>query len=215
MLIMSDFRLAALSALGAAVFGLAMLSPTACGADDQSSTSTITKSLSADSSAPDAGAAQISPPERSVRIGTKTVGPAGTPVSLVTTPTAKLKKQVAAESQKLFPDQQFKLATDTFPAFCSDWQRKLHSREIDNRNHLAWKDLGGWKSASYTGYSNIVTCECKKSSHGIPIGKLSYSEFTYNVMGHDLAEASHATPKQTSITITTEIFRWDKNHWVY
>ncbi|HEY2663421.1 MAG TPA: hypothetical protein VGI47_03715 [Candidatus Binataceae bacterium] len=147
-------------------------------------------------------------------MGTKTVGPGAEPVSLVTKPVANLKKKIAAESQMLF-DAQFKLATDSFPEFCSDWQRKLHTREVDNRNHLAWKDLNGWKSASYTGYSNIVTCQCKQSTHGIPIGKLSYSEFTYSVVGHDVSEASHATPKQTSITVTTEIFRWDKSHWVY
>jgi len=215
MLIVSGFRLAALSGLGAACLGLVLLLPTSCDADDQSSSSTITKSPSADSPAPAAGTAETPPPNHSLRVGTKTVGPAGAPVTLVTPPVVKLKKKIAAASQELFPDEQFKLASDTFPAFCSDWQRKLHSREIDNRSHLAWKDLNGWTSASYTGYSNIVTCECKKSSHGIPIGKLSYSEFTYSVVGHDMAEASHATPKQTSITITTEIFRWDKTHWVY
>jgi hypothetical protein len=201
------------------MFGLTMLVPSLASADDQTTppppSTTISKSPSATSQVLPALGAQTPPSEPAPSVETKAIGPADEAVHLVTKATAKLKKNIAAESQKLFPDTQFKLATDSFPAFCTDWQRKLHSREVDNRNHLAWKDLNGWKSASYTGYSNIVTCECKKSSHGIPIGKLSYSEFTYNIVGHDVDEAFRATPKETSITVTTEIFRWAKTHWVY
>jgi hypothetical protein len=239
MLIASGFRLAVLSAFAAATIALTVLPPIPAKADDQASppaaaAATSPKPIilknppSASSEVVPAGSQVpaskftsgdgngVSGATQSVGTpGTKTIGGSGEQVGLVTKPVGKIAKKVAAIARKLFPDTQFKLAADSFPSFCADWQHKLHERESNNRNQLTWKELNGWKSAIYTGYSNIVSCECKKSSHGIPIGKLSYSEFTYYLTGHDVDEASHATPKQTSITITTEIFRWDKTHWAY
>jgi len=235
MLIASGFRYAALSVFVAATSALMLLPANAAKADDQapqpaaaSSTiaeSTVLKNPPPAPSAVAPGGSQApaskftsSDATAAPSVGTpevKTIGGSGEPMGLVTKPVGKFRRKVEALALKLFPDAQFKLASDSFPSFCADWQHKLHERESNNRNQLTWKDLNGWKSAIYTGYSNIVSCECKKSSHGIPIGKLSYSEFTYYLSGHDVDEAAHATPKQTSITITTEIFRWDKTHWAY
>ncbi len=110
-------------------------------------------------------------------------------------------------------DAAFDHASELFPSFCKDWERKLHDRELNNLETLSWKDQNGWKTGTYTGYSPIKTCDCKRSTGGVPIGELTYQETEYYLTGRTVEEARHAQPKPVGVTNTTEIFRWDKTKW--
>lgn len=110
-------------------------------------------------------------------------------------------------------DSAFDQASELFPAFCKDWQRKLHDRELNNLENVTWKDQNGWKTGTYLGYSPIKTCDCKRSTGGVPIGELTYQETEFYLTGRTVEEARHAQPKPVGITNTTEIFRWDKTKW--
>ncbi len=137
-------------------------------------------------------------------------------------PTAgkSLKTKVKAALQKVNPlrllrDREYKKAAAVFPDFCKDWERKLHDREINNENHIAWQQKDGWATGTYTGYSSVQQCECHQSTDGYSIGKVKYDEFKYYVVGKTTDEAKHAKPKVTDDTATTELFRWDKEKWFY
>ncbi len=108
--------------------------------------------------------------------------------------------------------RQFKTAAARFPAFCEKWGRLLRERHVNDASHIKWKFKDGWETGTYTGYSKIKTCTCEQSE-GFAIGKLSYDELTYYVVGKTKEEAQHAKPKVTAITTTTEIFRWDHGKW--
>jgi hypothetical protein len=110
-------------------------------------------------------------------------------------------------------DDAFSEASDLFPAFCKDWQRRLHDRELNNLENITWKDENGWKTGTYVSYSPVKTCNCKRSTGGVPIGELTYQETELYLAGHTVEEARHAQPKPVGITNTTEIFRWDKTKW--
>lgn len=112
-------------------------------------------------------------------------------------------------------DDVFERASDSFPAFCKDWGRKLHDRELNNLEHMTWKDKDGYKTGTYLSYSPIKTCLTKRSTGGVPIGELTYQETEFFLEGKTIDQARHAQPKTLGITHTTEIFRWDKNKWVY
>ena len=132
----------------------------------------------------------------------------------------KVKSAAKAVLAKITPerrkrDTEFKKAAALFPAFCKDWARKLHDREINNQTHIAWQMKDGWDTGSYVGYGPVQKCECHQSSDGYSIGKVSYDEFQYYVTGKTEDEAKHATPKVTETTTTTELFRWDKDKWFY
>jgi hypothetical protein len=132
----------------------------------------------------------------------------------------KIKKKVKAALNKVNPlrlarDREFKKAAAVFPDFCKDWERKLHDREVNNANHIAWSLKDGWQTGTYTGYSTVQKCECHQSTDGYSIGKVTYDEFQYFVTGKTTDEAKHAKPKVTDSTATTELFRWDKNKWFY
>jgi hypothetical protein len=110
-------------------------------------------------------------------------------------------------------DPKFDHAALAFPDFCRDWQRKLHDRELNNLENISWKDQNGWKTATYVSYSPVKTCNCKRSTGGVPIGELTYQETELYLSGRTVEEARHATPKPVGITNTTEIFRWDRTKW--
>ncbi len=110
-------------------------------------------------------------------------------------------------------DAVFDQASGLFPAFCKDWERKLHDRELNNLENVSWKEQDGWKTGTYLGYSPIKSCNCKRSTGGVPIGELTYQETEYYLSGRTVEEARHAQPKPVGITNTTEIFRWDKTKW--
>jgi len=109
----------------------------------------------------------------------------------------------------------FETARAAFPAFCSDWERKLKDRERANLSAMRWEEKEGWQTGYYLGYSNILTCECKQSAKGFPIGTLTYTELHYYLVGHTLDEAKAAKPQPVAHTDTTELFRWDRDRWVY
>jgi hypothetical protein len=110
-------------------------------------------------------------------------------------------------------DMVFDRASELFPAFCKDWQRRLHDRELNNLENITWKDASGWKTGTYLAYSPVKTCTCKRSTGGVPIGELTYQETQEYLAGRTVEEARHAPPKAVGITNTTEIFRWDKTKW--
>jgi hypothetical protein len=110
-------------------------------------------------------------------------------------------------------DAAFERASQLFPAFCKDWERRLHDRELNNMETVSWKDQDGYKTGTYLAYSPIKTCNCKRSTGGVPIGELTYQETEYYLAGHTVEEARHAPPKTVGVTNTTEIFRWDRTKW--
>jgi hypothetical protein len=134
--------------------------------------------------------------------------------------TKSLRKKVKAALAKVNPmrllrDKEFQKAATLFPAFCKDWERKLHDREVNNQSHIAWQLKDGFETGTYTGYSPVQKCECHQSTDGYSIGKVTYQEFQYYIFGKTPDDAKHATPKVTDITATTELFRWDKDAWFY
>jgi hypothetical protein len=120
-----------------------------------------------------------------------------------------------ANPLRLLRDKEYKTASALFPSFCKDWGNKLHEREVNNLDHLNWQEKDGYETATYTGYGPIEKCECHQSSDGYSIGKVTYDEFQYYLVGKTADEAKHAKPKVTDSTATTELFRWDKNKWFY
>ncbi|MBV8054035.1 MAG: hypothetical protein JO071_02205 [Deltaproteobacteria bacterium] len=109
----------------------------------------------------------------------------------------------------------YQRAASMFPGFCHEWERLLHEREVDNLEHLSWREDGGLKTASYTGYGKVESCQCKASREGLPIGIIRYKEINYSIMGKTIQEARHAAPKLIHEIGTLEIFSWDKNKWFY
>jgi hypothetical protein len=131
-----------------------------------------------------------------------------------------LKQKVKAIVSKLTPDRlkrdiEFKTASQTFPNFCQHWGQNLQDRETNNLTKLAFAIKDGFHTATYTGYGKISGCEAHQSKDGYSIGKITYEEFIYYVVGKTRDEARHATPKPISDTHTTEIFRWENNKWFY
>ena len=116
---------------------------------------------------------------------------------------------------RLLRDKEFKTAAAEFPSFCKDWERKLHDREVNNLGHVAWTQKDGWQTATYTGYGPVQKCECHQSTDGYSIGKVTYEEFEYYLVGKTPDEAKAGKPKVTDTTATTELFRWDKSKWFY
>ncbi len=128
----------------------------------------------------------------------------------------QIKKTLARVSPgRLLLDREFKTAAARFPGFCKEWEHKLQEREINNQQHVAWQFKDGWDTGRYVGYSSVEKCECHQSRDGYSIGKLSYEEFDYYVVGKTEQEAKHASRKVAGTTDTTELFRWDKDAWFY
>jgi hypothetical protein len=105
-------------------------------------------------------------------------------------------------------------ASAAMPAFCHDWNRMLHDREVNNLSHLDWHERQGYETASYTGYGQVEGCQCKESDEGVPIGKVTYQEMNYYLAGRSIQEAK-AHPKLLGTTNTLEIFSWEKDRWFY
>lgn len=131
--------------------------------------------------------------------------------------TESVTAQVRAILSKLPVVQRLKFqrASAAFPTFCQGWERKLHDREVDNLAHLSWQTRGGFETATYVGYGRVESCETKESSVGVPIGKLTYEEYRYYLVGKTVDEAKRAQPKLIGASSTLEIFSWDKNRWFY
>ena len=135
-------------------------------------------------------------------------------------PKATIGQKVKALVAKITPDRmkrdlEFKKAAALFPGFCKHWEEDLREREINNLQKLRFFLKDGYQTATYTGYGKVAACESHQSRDGYSIGKITYEEFTYYLVGKSEDEARHAQPKPIDDTHTTEIFRWDNGKWFY
>ena len=131
-----------------------------------------------------------------------------------------LGQKVKALVSKLTPERikldiEYRKASALFPDFCKHWEQDLHEREVNNLSKLQFVSKEGYETATYTAYGKIAACESHQSKDGYSIGKITYEEFQYYIVGRSEAEARHAAPKTVSDTHTTEIFRWDNGKWFY
>ena len=131
-----------------------------------------------------------------------------------------LRQKVQALVQNLTPERiklnrEFLKASALFPDFCKHWQQDLRERETNNLSNLNFSLKDGFETATYTGYGQIAGCESHQSKDGYSIGKITYEEFVYYIVGKTEEEARRAVPKAVSDTHTTEIFRWENNKWFY
>jgi hypothetical protein len=131
-----------------------------------------------------------------------------------------LKQRVKSIVERLTPERlkrnrEFRQAAAMFPDFCKHWEQNLRDRERYNVAKLNFSLKDGFETATYTGYGKISGCESHQSKDGYAIGKLSYEEFIYYVVGKTKEEARSAAPKAISDSHTTEIFRWENNKWFY
>jgi len=127
-------------------------------------------------------------------LGIPALSPPATAVAGVTTIPEGAAAVVKAEMRKFTfhskaEEDRYNKAASKFPAFCHDWQRMLHDRETNNLSSLTWQTRDGLQYATYTGYGQVDGCEIKESTQGIPIGKISYMEMLYNVIGKTSDEA--------------------------
>jgi len=125
---------------------------------------------------------------------------------------AEIKKFIFHSPQE---EERYDQAAAKFPGFCHEWERMLHDRETNSLDHLTWETHAGLQTTTYTGYGQVDSCETKESVEGVPIGKLSYMEMTYDLEGKTAEEARHTPPKVIHQTHTLEIFSWEKNKWFY
>ena len=131
-----------------------------------------------------------------------------------------LKQRVKSIVERLTPERikrnrEFSKAAALFPDFCRHWEQNLRDRERNNVAKLNFNEKDGYETATYTGYGRINGCEAHQSKDGYSIGKLSYEEFVYYVVGRTKEEARSAVPKAVSDMHTTEIFRYENNKWFY
>jgi len=112
-------------------------------------------------------------------------------------------------------DLEFRKAAALFPDFCRRWAQDLHDREANNLSKLKFSLKDGFETATYTAYGKIAACESHQSKDGYSIGKITYDEFVYYLVGKSEDEARHAPPRAVSDTHTTEIFRWENGQWFY
>ena len=131
-----------------------------------------------------------------------------------------LGQKVKALVAKLTPDRikrdiEFRKASALFPDFCKHWEQDLHDRETNNLSKLKFVPKEGYETATYTAYGKVSGCESHQSKDGYSIGKITYEEFQYYIVGKSEDEARHAAPRTVSDTHTTEIFRWDNGKWFY
>src|ERR1035437_6206531 len=121
----------------------------------------------------------------------------------VASPAAKKKtlgQEVKALVAKYTPDRikrdlEFKKAAALFPNFCRHWEQDLHDRETNNLSKLKFSLKDGFETATYTAYGKIAGCESHQSRDGYSIGKVTYEEFIYYLVGKSEDEARRALPK--------------------
>jgi hypothetical protein len=129
-----------------------------------------------------------------------------------------LGQKVKALVAQLTPDRikrdiEFRKASALFPDFCKHWEQDLHDRETNNLSKLKFVPKEGYETATYTAYGKVSGCESHQSKDGYSIGKITYEEFQYYIVGKSEDEARHAAPRTVSDTHTTEIFRFDNGKW--
>lgn len=139
---------------------------------------------------------------------TQSDGAAQKAAAALKTLTERLARLTSAQRRKW--DQ----AQAALPAFCRDWDRMLHEREMNNLSHLEWHQQQGFQTATYTGYGKVQGCEAKESEEGVPLCKVTYQEMSYYLAGKSVDEA-RAHPKLLGTTNTLEIFSFEKDRWFY
>jgi hypothetical protein len=165
----------------------------------------------AQSQAPDDAASTSSIPTGSAALTAVAVAPAEKKT---------LGQKVKALVAQLTPDRikrdiEFRKASALFPDFCKHWEQDLHDRETNNLSKLKFVPKEGYETATYTAYGKVSGCESHQSKDGYSIGKITYEEFQYYIVGKSEDEARHAAPRTVSDTHTTEIFRFDNGKWFY
>ncbi|HLW70355.1 MAG TPA: hypothetical protein VKS22_07015 [Candidatus Binataceae bacterium] len=110
--------------------------------------------------------------------------------------------------------RKWQTAVASLPSFCEDWNRMLHDREVENLLHLQWHQAAGYQTATYTGYGTVQGCQAKESAEGVPIGKVTYQELSYYLVGKSVDDAK-AHPRLLGKTQTLEIFSYEKDRWFY
>ena len=148
-------------------------------------------------------------------------GASAIPASYESAPPRKtLGQKVKAIVAKITPerlkrDLEFKKASALFPGFCQHWEQDLREREVNNLEKLRFFQKDGYETTTYTGYGKVSGCESHQSKDGYSIGKITYEEYTYYLVGKSEDEARHAQPKPINDLHTTEIFRWENGKWFY
>ena len=162
----------------------------------------------------DAAAAPVSPASASQSAAVQEAS--ASPAANKETLRQKVKALVVKYTpERIKRDLEFKKAAALFPDFCRHWEQDLRDRETDNLSKLQFSLKDGFETATYTAYGKIAGCESHQSRDGYAIGKITYEEFVYDLVGKSEQEARHALPKTISDTHTTEIFRWDNGKWFY
>ncbi|HEY6299289.1 MAG TPA: hypothetical protein VIW95_06550 [Candidatus Binatus sp.] len=168
------------------------------------------------------GCAQSQAPDDAVSTSSASAPDSTALTATAVSPEAKktLGQKVKALVSKLTPERikrdiEFRKASALFPDFCKHWEQDLHEREVLNRSKLKFVEKDGYETATYTAYGKVAACESHQSKDGYSIGKLTYEEFTYYVVGRSEEEARQAAPKTVNDLRTTEIFRWDNGKWFY
>jgi len=142
------------------------------------------------------------------------------PTSQSSAPKKTLRQKVRSLAAKILPgrlkrDLEFKEASAQFPDFCRHWAQNLRERERDNLSKLVFTLKDGSHTATYTGYGEVTTCEAHQSKDGFSIGRISYEEFIYYLVGPSPEEAVRGEKKTISNIHTTEIFRWENKKWFH
>jgi hypothetical protein len=105
---------------------------------------------------------------------------------------------------------------DDLKGFCVKWMGFLAKRESDNKGSIKWQPKGTGVSGQYVGYSKEYDCVLKeRASNGTPVATIVYKEFIYEKAGASRPEAEQAQANVIDATEVTEIFRYNKNEWVY
>jgi hypothetical protein len=132
---------------------------------------------------------------------------AAKPAAKAAAPASKGKAKAAAKP-KASPDEAFK-------AFCTEWGRKLHERELFNMKQIKWDTGQNWVQGTYVGYSEPLSCAVEPDSGTVPVGKIIYHEFVYEKRAGTVPEAERVAGKAVETTEVTEIFRYQNGKWVY
>lgn len=101
-----------------------------------------------------------------------------------------------------------------FDVFCDQWMQKLAARESDNVAHISWNTGPDGVEGEYVGYTSEHSCVVKDGS-AVPVGKITYLEIRYAKRGRTLDEARQNPAQAVETTGVTEIFRYDRNKWIY
>jgi hypothetical protein len=105
----------------------------------------------------------------------------------------------------------------TFADFCAGWIEKLRERERYNLSKITWETApDGGVFGEYVGYDTVNPGpQTVGNVDTTPIGKLVYMEFRLRRSGKSREEALAGEPEVVDRIEVTEIFRFDRDAWVY